>query len=170
MILTQTKLTYSKHSIIGLLLFLMLYIMGIWFEEYYNELDLKSSVSILRQEIYSDAYKFQAKVREHERLLKERETIHRRIEQVQQNREQRQDLEKPITRPLLSIDPTPSPPRVEDTNIPSKIQLLGILELELTENTSWHTLMKMMVTVLVTFFGIKLINLLFKRLELNIQS
>lgn len=59
----------------------------------------------------------------------------------------------------------PPRPRVEDTNIPSKIQLLGLLEIELSETTSWHTVLKLIVSVLTTLLGIKTINYWFKKLE-----
>ena len=175
MILSFNTLQYSRYTTIGLILISMLYIMGIWLGEYHGHLNLISSVSKLRQDIYSDAYRFQERVQEHERQLQERAEIDRRMRELQQNQAQRRDSDKPVTRPLWIAEPVPAappptPPQVEDTNIPSKIQLLGVLELELSETTSWHTLIKMMVTVLVTFFGIKFINLLFKRLELNIQS
>lgn len=148
----------------------MMYMLGIWFNEYHGQLNLISQVGNLRQDIYREAYQFQDKVREHEKLLQERAVLERRVQEVHQSRVQRSDPNKPVTRPLITIEPAPSTPpppspRVEDTNIPSKIHLLGVLELELSESTSWHTLIKMIVTVLTTFFGIKLINLAFRRWE-----
>lgn len=170
MILTYKTLQYSRYAIIGTIMSVMLYVLGIWFNEYHGQLNLMRSVSQLRNSIYTEAYQFQERVRDHERLLQERELLERRVQEVHQSRIQRNDPDKPVTRPLIIIEPTPSapppsPPQVEDTNIPSKINLLGLLELELSETTSWHTLIKMVVTVLVTFFGIKLINLVFQRWE-----
>ena len=170
MIVKQDTIKYSRYTIIGLILISMLYVLGIWLDEYHGQLNLISSVSKLRQDIYSDAYRFQERLQEHERQLQERVDIDRRMRELQQNQAQRRDSDKPVTRPLWIAEPVPAappppPPQVEDTNIPSKIQLLGVLELELSETTSWHTLIKMMVTVLVTFFGIKLINFLFRRWE-----
>lgn len=170
MILNSNYVRYSRYTTIGLILIFMLYVVGIWLEEYHNQLNLMSSVSQLRNSIYTEAYQFQERVRDYERLLQERAALERRVQEVHQSRIQRNDPDKPVTRPLIIIEPTPSapppsPPQVEDTNIPSKINLLGLLELELSETTSWHTLIKMVVTVLVTFFGIKLINLVFQRWE-----
>lgn len=148
----------------------MLYVSGIWLQEYHDRIGLAGSISELRQDIYNDAYQFQDKVRDYERQIHERAVIEQRLLELQQNQARRQDPNQTVTRPLWSLEPapaapTPPAPRVEDTNIPSKIQLLGVLELELSETTSWHTLIKMIATVLVTFFGLKSINFLFQRLE-----
>lgn len=153
---------YSHYGVIAVVLLAMLYLMGIWIDEYHKKIAHSRAVAELRGSIYAEAYQFQAAVNKHEETLKERERLQQEIERNQRARF--------TEAPRLTFAPEPPPPRVEDTNIPSKIHLLGIMELELSESTSWHTLLKMVVTVLVTFFGIRLINLLFKKLELNIQS
>lgn len=141
----------------------MMYMLGIWLADYHQQLTQSQAVQKLRNSIYSEAYQFQNSVREHERLLKEKAELQRELE-LRQSRSRY--TERPQTSPLIDTTPSaPPPPRVEDTNIPSKIQLLGVLELELSETTSWHTLIKMVATVLVTFFGIKLINFAFRRWE-----
>lgn len=45
----------------------------------------------------------------------------------------------------------------------TRIQIAGIMEFEITEETSWQTILKLIFTVLVTFFGINLINRIFKK-------
>ena len=141
----------------------MMYMLGIWLADYHQQLAQSREVQQLRNSIYTEAYQFQEKVREYEKIVQERAELQRELERRQSRS---RFTERPQTAPLIDTTPSaPPPPRVEDTNIPSKIQLLGVLELELSETTSWHTLIKMVVTVLVTFFGIKLINLVFRRWE-----
>lgn len=141
----------------------MMYMLGIWLADYHQQLAQSQTVQKLRNSIYTEAYQFQNSVREHERLVKERAELQRELE-LRQSRSR--FSERPHASPLIDTTPSaPPPPRVEDTNLVSKIHLLGVLELELSETTSWHTLIKMVVTVLVTFFGIKLINMVFRRWE-----
>lgn len=132
--------TYLRFALVGFFLGCMAYFLSSWVIEYYQVSQSKSFLSgeikTLRQNIIEDAYEFQ-------RVVKQFDTQHR------------------INKSNDSVSESEVHPKIEDTNLPSKIQLLGVLELELAETTSWHTLLKMMVTVLVTFFGIKLINRFF---------
>lgn len=48
-------------------------------------------------------------------------------------------------------------------DVAARMELIGILNITLSESTSWQTIMKMIFTVLTTFFGIKLINHVFKK-------
>jgi hypothetical protein len=159
MIIQPPVVKYSHYGVIAAILLAMLYQMGIWIDEYHQRIAQSQAAAELRASIYAEAYQFQAAVNKHEQTLKERERLQRELEQ----RQRAGFMEAP--RPTAAPSPPPPPPRVEDTNIPSKIQLLGMLELELSESTSWHTLLKMVVTVLVTFTGIKAINLMFRRWE-----
>jgi len=168
MIIQPSVVKYSHYGVIAAVLLVMLYQMGIWIDEYHNRIAQSQAAAELRASIYAEAYQFQAAVNKHEQTLRERERLQRELA-LQQRRRPSEFMELP--RPTAAPEPPlPPPPQVEDTNIPSKIQLLGMLELELSESTSWHTLLKMVVTVLVTFTGIKAINFLFKRLELNMRS
>ena len=47
----------------------------------------------------------------------------------------------------------------------TKISVPGVMDLELNERTSWTTIAKILVTVLGTWLGIRLINHVFRRLE-----
>ena len=167
MLIPPPAVKYSHYGTIGAIILVMLYIMGIWIDEYHQRTAQSRTVTELRNSIYSEAHLFQESVIRYEQMLKEREILQQELA-FQQRRRPSGFMESP--RPTVAPAPPPPPPQVEDTNIPSKIQLLGMLELEISESTSWHTLLKMVITVLVTFFGIKLINFLFKRLEINIQS
>ena len=167
MIIHPPVVKYSHYGVIAAILLVMLYQMGIWIDEYHNRIAQSQAVAELRNSIYAEAYQFQASVNKHEQTLKERERLQQELA-LQQKRRPSGFMELP--RPTATPTPLPPPPQVEDTNIPSKIQLLGMLELELSEFTSWHTLLKMVVTMLMTFAGIKAINFLFKRLELNMRS
>lgn len=53
-------------------------------------------------------------------------------------------------------------PEVKD----SKIEIdAGLVKVAMSNEASWNAILKMMFTVLGTFFGIKLINLIFKKLD-----
>lgn len=171
----MVNLKYTHRFVIALTIVAMIYTLSRWAGEYqiidHTRNTLINQIAQLRNNIYQDAYQFQDKVRDYEKLQHERSASERRIQEVLQSRPQQNESDKPVTRPLMIIEsnpPLPPPPRVEDTSIPSKIHLLGIMELELSETTSWTTLLKMIATVLTTFFGIKLINLIFQKLEKSV--
>ena len=107
-------------------------------------------ISEVRDSLYEEAYQFAQALEHHEKT------------QTQQTIEH-----SPKDGSITYIDKQVHLPKIEDTNIVSKINLLGILELELSETTSWITIIKMIITVLLTFIGYRAINLVFKRLELK---
>jgi len=49
--------------------------------------------------------------------------------------------------------------------VETKISVHGVMDLELNERTSWTTIAKILVTILGTWLGIRLINHVFRRLE-----
>lgn len=52
----------------------------------------------------------------------------------------------------------------------SKIEIdAGLVKIAMSNEASWTAIIKMVSTVLFTFFGIKLINLVFRRLDTNSQ-
>lgn len=55
-------------------------------------------------------------------------------------------------------------PGAPDNDAETKIEIVGVVNFELSERTSWTTVYKLLVTVLGTWFGIRLINHVFRRL------
>lgn len=55
-------------------------------------------------------------------------------------------------------------PGAPNNDAETKIEIVGVVNFELSERTSWTTVAKLLVTVLGTWFGIRLINHLFRRL------
>lgn len=51
----------------------------------------------------------------------------------------------------------------EENSAETKFEIIGVVNFELSEKTSWHTIAKLLVTVLGAWFGIKLINHFFRR-------
>lgn len=72
------------------------------------------------------------------------------IERVREHQQSRQPAHK-----------SQEPAEVSET----KISVPGVMDLELNERTSWTTIAKILVTVLGTWLGIRLINHVFRRLE-----
>lgn len=125
---------------------------------YQKQKQLLQQASDLRESIYFSAREFGQQVEQYDEMAAQQAYARARAAENQRN--------APVIKTV--DDNRPARPTVEDTNIPSKIQLLGVLEVELSETTSWQTVIKLIVSVLVTVLGIKTINYLFRRLENNL--
>ena len=73
--------------------------------------------------------------------------------------------ELPKTTPEQAVKSIPELPKVE-SNSDSKIEIdAWLVKVAMSNESSWMAIFKMIFTVLFTFFGIKLINFGFKKLE-----
>lgn len=148
------KTRYSIHS---LFLVVMTYFFVTFIQEYHlinkSKEFMLNQIEEVRQSLYEEAREFSKALEYHESSKEQRA-----IEYSQKDNK------------LTIIDAHAPPPKVEETGIVSKINLLGVLEVELSETTSWATIIKMIITVLLTFTGYRAINLVFKRLEYKIET
>lgn len=158
-VLTKKTVAVSHRSLYMLLMAMMLYAVAYWsvdlFHIYQKKQTLASEATLLREDIWQSARAFGQQIEQYDQMAAQQAHTRARAAESQRSAPAAKTVD----------DDRPARPRVEDTNLPSKIQLLGVLEVELSETTSWHTVIKLIVSVLVTVLGIKAINYLFRRLE-----
>jgi hypothetical protein len=63
-------------------------------------------------------------------------------------------------RKIVQVDNSEAEAYQKDQQI--KIELIGVLKLQINENNSWETVAKLLVLILVSYGGIKIINRVFK--------
>lgn len=139
---------YVRYTTITTFVSFMLYACGYFYEEY-NLAETNKKVAAAKIEEIKD--------------------LNLKLEQNQQ-REIIRDRNKSIK---PSPSPSPNKPKHVEKNIveepkikDSKIEIDAILvKVAMSNEASWNAILKMIATVLGTFFGIKLINLLFRKLE-----
>lgn len=67
--------------------------------------------------------------------------------------------------------PPPPPPEIKVEAGPSHIEIdAKLLRVVMDNEASWMAIMKIVVTILATFFGIRLINFVFARLDPDVKS
>lgn len=67
-----------------------------------------------------------------------------------------------------SIEPQSQPSQIQKDIIlesQAEIEIFGLIKLKISENNSWSTIAKILVTILTTWLGLKAINFGFKKLE-----
>lgn len=70
--------------------------------------------------------------------------------------------ELPKVTPAEAVKSVPSAPIERE----SKIEIdAGLVKVAMSNEASWNAILKIMFTILGTFFGVKLINLVFKKLD-----
>lgn len=116
-------------------------------------------------------------VKEYRWIQQWRDSLQMQIEKITEDTTRTEGSDLPDKMSKIPMPPPaampPPPPSTVDKSGPdtardevaAKMELIGILKITLSETTSWQTIIKMIVTVLTTFFGIKLINHMFRRYQ-----
>lgn len=84
------------------------------------------------------------------------------LQKLQDVRAKLQQQQNQLSR-MPGAAPPPPPTALESPEI--KFKFMGLIELSLSEANSWNAVAKILTTILGTLFGVKLINMVFKRWE-----
>lgn len=136
-------------TIVGFVTF-MLYLTSIFYEEYYYAEQKQKEVKQVLRDTQT-----QAQQQHQDRMEKEKRAI--------TENKQAQSKAEPSAEPKGG-GAMPPPPVAQPSD--TKIEIdAGIIKVIMDNESSWAAIYKMLVTILGTFFGIRLINFAFKKLD-----
>lgn len=69
----------------------------------------------------------------------------------------------PTSKPNTDSEPRGGSSTPMDSDV--KVEVFGLLKFEMSESNSWQTIAKIMTVILGTFFGIRAINAVFRRID-----